>query len=116
MQNGIVLSNILSMGRGRGHFPLSFGRPRNWRTCKLEYIARRGVCTVSDDRASKVGVRVPDQLSTAICYAMRLRGFDIAKQPLQSVLVVLLRLGYEATQRTQRKRDIQSRANHQIHQ
>jgi hypothetical protein len=47
---------------------------------------------------------------------MRLRGFDVAKQSLQSDLVVRLRLRREATQRTQRKRDTRPRANHQIHQ
>jgi hypothetical protein len=60
MQNGIVLSNVLSMSRRRGHFPLSFGRPGHSRTCKLEYIARCRVCTVSDDGATKVSVCVAD--------------------------------------------------------
>jgi hypothetical protein len=44
------------MSGRRGHFPLSLGRPGNRSTRKLEHIARRRVCTVSDDRATKVGV------------------------------------------------------------
>lgn len=98
MQNGIILSNVLSMSRRGGYFPLSLGRPGNWRTCKLEYIARRRVCTVSDNGAPKVGVCIPDQLPTAVGYTMGLRGFDVAKQSLQSDLVVRLRLSREATQ------------------
>lgn len=116
MQNGIVLSDVFGMSCRRGHFPLSLGRPGNWRTCKLEYVARRRVCTVSDNRASKVGVRIPDQLPTAVGNTMRLRGFDVAKQSLQSDLMVRLRLRRESTQHAQRKRNIRSRANHQIHQ
>lgn len=82
MQNGIILSNVLSMSRRCGNFPLSLGRPGNWRTCKLEHIAGCGVYPVSDDRAPKVGVRVPDQLPIAVGDTMRLRGFDVAKQSL----------------------------------
>jgi hypothetical protein len=98
MQNGIVLSDVFGMCRRRGHFPLSLGRPGNWRTRKLEHIAGCGVCPVRDDGPPKVGVCIPDQLPTAVGYTMRLRGFDVAKQSLQSDLVVRLRLSREATQ------------------
>jgi hypothetical protein len=66
MQNGIIFSNVLGMGRRRGHFPLSLGRPGNRRTRKLEYVAGRRVSSVSDDGPTKVGISVSSQLTTAV--------------------------------------------------
>jgi hypothetical protein len=58
MQNGIVLSEVLGMSRGRGHFPLSLRRPGHRRACKLKHVAGRRVCPVNDDGATKVSIRV----------------------------------------------------------
>ena len=82
MQNGIVLSDAFGIPRRRGYFPLSLGRPGNRRTRKLEYVAGRRVSSISDDGPNKVGIRVPNQLTTAVSDAVVLCGFDIAKQSL----------------------------------
>lgn len=58
VKDGVVLAYILGVSRGRSHFPLSVGRPGNWCSCKFKHIARCGVCTISDDRATKVGICV----------------------------------------------------------
>lgn len=78
MYKGIVLSNVLGMSRRRGDFLLPLGRPGDWCARKLEHIVRHGVCPISDDEATKVDICVSDQLTTAVCNAMALRGFGIA--------------------------------------
>jgi hypothetical protein len=80
MMNSVVLSGVLGMSRRCGHFPLSLGRPGYWWSCKLEHIAGRGVCTVSDDGATEVGIGVSDHLSVVVFDAIRLCGFDIAQR------------------------------------
>jgi len=82
MQNSIVLSDVFGICRRRSYFPLSLARLGNRRPYKLEHIARRRVCPVSNDGAPKVSVRVSDQLPTTVGNAIGLRGFDIAKQSL----------------------------------
>jgi hypothetical protein len=93
------LSNVLGMGRRCGYFPLSLRWPGNRRTRKLEYVAGRRVGSISNDGAAIVGIRISNQLTTAVCNAIELRRFDIAKQSLQGDLVVRLWLRCEATQR-----------------
>ncbi|KAJ6099712.1 hypothetical protein N7467_001247 [Penicillium canescens] len=63
MKNSAVLTDVLGVGRRCGYFPLSLGRPGYWCSCKLENITGRGVCTVSDVGATKIGIGLPDQLS-----------------------------------------------------
>lgn len=79
MQNGIILANVFGMRCGRGHFPLSFGRPGDESPCKLKHIAGRRVCPVSDYEAPEVRIRVSDQLPTAVRNVMSLRGFYVVK-------------------------------------
>jgi hypothetical protein len=98
MQNGIVLSNLLGMGRTHGYFPLSLRWPGNRRTGKLEYVAGRRVGSTSDDGVAEAGIRISNQLTTALCNAIALRIFDIAKQSLQGDPVVRLWLRCEANQ------------------
>jgi hypothetical protein len=53
----------------------------------MGHTPRLAMCSNLQAHQSPGGICVSDQLTTAVCNAMALRGFDIAKQSLQGDLV-----------------------------